>query len=56
MPGVNVTTAACSLVPNAEDPTSAGSRAVVLTWHPGHCNRCVRCSTNITLIGGSSAT
>jgi hypothetical protein len=44
LPAVKVTSAACKPAPNAEAPTSAASRAVVLVSHPGQCSRWVRCS------------
>ena len=53
---VNVTNAACKFGPNADPPIPAGSPAVVLAPHSRQPNRWVRCSTKITLIGGSSAT
>ena len=53
---VNVTSAASNLIPNGELASPAGSSPVVLAAHCGQRNRCVRCSTSSTLIGGSSAT
>jgi len=41
---VIVTTAACSLGPNAEAATSSGSAAAVLRLQPGQASRWVRCS------------
>ena len=53
---VNVTTAACNRDPNGDPATSAGSRALVRARHERQRNWCVRCSVQITLIGGNSAT
>jgi len=53
---VNVTSPACKFGPNAEPPIPAGSSAVVLVSQLRQPKRWVRCSTKITLIGGSSAT
>ena len=53
---VSVTTAACSLGPNAEAATSSGSAAVVFRLQSGQRSLWVRCSLYTTAIGGSSAT
>jgi hypothetical protein len=53
---VKVTSAACKFGPNAESPIAPGISAVVLVPHRRQLSRWVRCSTNVTLIGGSSAT
>jgi hypothetical protein len=52
----SVTTAACSLGPNAERDTPAGSSALVWAAQAGQHTRCSRCSLTRTAIGGSSAT
>ena len=53
---VSVTTAACSLGPNAEAATAAGNPAAVLCLQHGQRKRWLRCSLTRTVIGGSSAT
>lgn len=52
----NVATAAYSLGPNGEPPTSAHNPAVVLIRYSRHRRRWVRCSIKSMLISGSSAT
>jgi hypothetical protein len=51
----SVTTAACSLGPNAQRD-AAGASAVVTVSHSGQQTWCSRCSVTRTAIGGSSAT
>jgi hypothetical protein len=53
---IKVTTAACSLGPNAHAPIASGNRALVSARQSGQRSWCVRCSVQNTLIGGSSAT
>jgi len=53
---VNVTTAACNLGPNAQAPIGSGNRALVRARQSRQRNWCVRCSVQVTLIGGSSQT
>jgi hypothetical protein len=52
----NVTTAACSLGPNAVAATSAGSRPVRLAPQPRQRTLWHRCSVTRTAITGSSST
>jgi hypothetical protein len=53
---VNVTIAACNLGPNGDASISSGNQALAGARQPRQRNWCVRCSTVITLIGGSSTT